>query len=110
MIAYTHGAEALAKYLPVDAVAIPDAMSRRFLPRECLGQLSCNPLRCGMSGDVHPNEVASSDPDDDDAVQQRKADGWHDKEIDGSDVGSVVAQECAPSLRRRPMTFDHISG
>ena len=95
MIAYTHGAEALAKYLPADAVAIPDEMSRRFLPRERLGQLTSNPLRCGMRRDVHPNEIAAGDPDDDETVRQPEADGGHNKEIDGSNVRSVVAQKGA---------------
>src|ERR1041385_4084938 len=103
MITYAHRADALEEDPAVDGVAIPNEVLRRFQPRECLGQLPGRPLRCGMSGDVHPNEVAAGDADDNEAIQHPEADGRYDEEIDGSDVGSVVAQEGAPGLRRRLM-------
>jgi len=44
-----------------------------------------------MRRDVEPDEVAAGDPDDGEILQKPEADGGHDKEIDGSDVGSVIA-------------------
>jgi len=44
-----------------------------------------------MGSDVHPNEIAAGDPDYDETIQQPEADGRHDKEIDGNNVGSMVA-------------------
>lgn len=63
--------------------------------------MTSHPLRREVRRDADPNEVAAGDPDDDETVQQTEADGGHDKEIVGSDAGSVIAQQCAPSLRRR---------
>jgi len=85
-------------------------MSRRFSPRERLDQLVSDPLRCGMRRDVDPNEIVSGDPDDDETIKQSEADGGHNKEIDGSNVRSVIAQKGAPSLGRRPSPLDHVSG
>src|SRR6185369_16509345 len=92
----------------IDGIAIADEMSRRFLPRKRLGQLTGNPLRCGMRRDVHPNEFAAGDPDDDETVGQPEADGGYNEEIDGSNVRRMVAQKGAPSLGRRPSSLDHI--
>jgi hypothetical protein len=36
--------------------------------------------------------------------------GWNHAEIDRSDGGCMVAQECPPSLRRRPSAPDHVFG
>jgi hypothetical protein len=100
MIAYAHGAEALEEHPTVDGITIPDEASRRFHPRESLGQLSGDPLRGRIGGDIDPNEVASGDPDDDETVQQPETESRYNKEIDSSNVGSMVAQvRCAKSAR-----------
>src|SRR5215471_1110711 len=36
--------------------------------------------------------------------------GWNQAEIDRRDGGRMVAQECPPSLRRRPSAPDHVFG
>ena len=48
MIAYAHRAHAFEEDSAVDGIAISDQVSQRLLLRECLGQLSSHPLRCGM--------------------------------------------------------------
>src|SRR5687768_11388686 len=109
MIAYAHRAEPLDEHPTIDGIAIANQMSWRFMPWKRLRQLLCHPLRRGMRRDVDPNEVAAGDPDDDETVQQPEADCGHNKEIDGSNVGSVIAQKRAPSLGRRPSPLDHVS-
>src|SRR6266705_1621658 len=61
-------------------------------------------MRC----DVDPNKVSARQPDDDQAVEQIKANGWNNEQIHGSDVRCVVVQEGAPSLGRRAASLDHV--
>jgi hypothetical protein len=52
----------------LDGVAIPNEVLRRFLPRECLGQLSGDPLGCGVVGDVDSNKVPASNSNYDETI------------------------------------------
>jgi hypothetical protein len=44
VVAYVHRAETFEEDRAIDGITIPNQMSRRFLPRECLGQLSGHPV------------------------------------------------------------------
>jgi hypothetical protein len=46
-------------------------------PRKSLGDLTCNPLRRRVGCDADPDEISAIKPDDDEAVQQLKANGRH---------------------------------
>jgi hypothetical protein len=61
-----------------------------------------------MRGYVDPNKVSARQPDDDQAVEQIKANGWNNEQIHGGDVRRVVTQEGAPSLGRRSTSLDHV--
>src|SRR2546430_9823943 len=61
-----------------------------------------------MTGGVDPNKVSARQPDDDQAVEQIKANGWNNEQVYGGDVRCVVAQEGAPSLGRRAASLDHV--
>src|SRR5258706_1806075 len=61
-----------------------------------------------MSCDVDPNKVSAGQPDDDQAVEQIKANGWNNEQVHGGDVRRVVTQKGAPSLGRRSTSLDHV--
>ena len=76
-----------------------------MVPWECLRDLRCDPVRGRMRCDVDPNKVSARQPDDDQAVEQIKANGRNNEQVHGGDVRGVVAQEGVPSLRGRPPRF-----
>src|SRR5207253_3541462 len=61
-----------------------------------------------MTGDIDPNKVSASQPDDDQAVEHIKANGWNNEQVHGGNVRRVVTQEGAPSLGRRSTSLDHV--
>jgi hypothetical protein len=74
----------------VDLISIPDQVARSLIPRECLRDLTCDPLCSWMRCDVDPNKVSARQPDDDQAVEQIKANGWNNEQADGGDVRCMV--------------------
>src|SRR5947208_5633614 len=92
----------------IDLIPIADQVARGLIPRECLCDLACDPLRGWMRCDVDPNKVSARQPDDDQAVEQIKANGWNNEQVHGGDVRRVVTQEGAPSLGWRSTLLDHV--
>src|ERR1700737_4029339 len=83
---------------------------RSAIPRKSLGDLTCNPLRRRVGCDADPDEISAIKPDDDEAIQQLKANGRHYEQIHGVDVRRVVSQKGPPFLTWRPASLDHVLG
>jgi hypothetical protein len=75
---------------------------------ECLRDLACNPFRGRMRCSIDPDQVSAGQPNDDEYIEQIKANGRDNEQVHGGDVRCVVTQEGAPSLGRRSISFDHI--
>src|SRR6266567_4223020 len=60
-----------------------------------------NPFGGRVRGHVNPDKLAPSQPNNDQNVQQVKADGRDYEQVHGRDLRHMVAQECAPALTRR---------
>jgi hypothetical protein len=90
------------------APSIPDQVARSLIPRERLRDLTCDPFRSRMTGGVDPDKVSAGQPDDDQTVEQIKANGWNNEQVHGGDVRRVVTQEGAPPLGRRATLLDHV--
>src|SRR5207245_2509687 len=97
-VADAHGSQSMPDGNAIDLIPIADQVARGLIPRECLCDLACDPLRGWMRCDVDPNKVSARQPDDDQAVEQIKANGWNNEQVHGGDVRRVVTQEGAPSL------------
>src|SRR5213083_2204739 len=82
-----HGAQLVRDGSAIDAIPITDHVARRLSPRECFGDLACDPVRGRMGCDVDPDKVSAGQP---------------------NDVGRVVTQEGAPALGRRSTSLDHV--
>src|SRR5258708_16063653 len=83
---------------------------RSAIPRKSLGDLTCNPLRRRVGCDADPDVISAIKQDDDEAIQQLKANGRHYEQIHGGDVRRVVSQKGPPFLTWRPASLDHILG
>src|SRR6202011_3076368 len=57
----------------VDPIVVPDHITGSPIPRKCLGDLACNPLRCRVGCDVDPYEISAMKPHDHKAIQQFEA-------------------------------------
>src|SRR5438876_7050255 len=108
LVADAHGAQSVRDGSAIDAIPIADHVARRLSPRECFGDLACDPV-CGRMGcDVDPDEVSAGQPNDDKGIEQVEANGRNNEQVHGGDVSSVVTQEGTPSLRGRAALLDHV--
>src|SRR5438128_10314135 len=108
LVADAHGAQSMRDGSAVDAVPITDQVARRLSPRECFGDLACDPFRGRMGCDVEPDKVSAGQPDDNKDIEQIEANGRNNEQVHGGDVRRVVTQESVPSLRGRSTSLDHV--
>src|SRR6202140_2322806 len=105
-----HGAQSARDDAAIDPVAIAGEVARSFIPRKCLGYLTCNPFCRRMCCDVDPDEVSAVEPHDDEGIEQVEANGRDNKQVHGGYVRRVVMQKGPPSLARRPASLHHVFG
>ena len=105
-----HGAQSTSDDGTVDPIAIPDQVTRSFILGERLGDLTSNPLRCRVGGNIDPDQIPAIKPYNHEAIQQLKADGRDLEQIHGGDVRRVVSQKSSPSLTWWPASLDHVLG
>ena len=103
-----HGAQSARDDAAIDPVAIADQVARGLIPRKCLRYLTCNPFGRRVCCDVDPHQVSAVEPDDDEGIEQVKADRWNNDQVHGGNVWRVVMQEGPPSLAGWRPSFDHI--
>src|SRR5207245_653270 len=86
LVADAHGAQSVRDGSAIDAIPITDQVARRLSPRECFGDLACDPVRGRMGCDVDPDEVSAGQPNDDERIEQVEADGLRSDDSDGADT------------------------
>ena len=79
--------------------AITDQVARCRVPRECFGDLSGDPIGGRICGHIGPDEPSPLQAQDDQAVQHLEPDRRNDEQINGGNVGGVIAQEYPPTRR-----------
>src|SRR4030081_2376288 len=84
------------------------SVARSLSPRECFGDLACDPFRGWIGCDVDPDKVSANPPNDDEDIEQIEANGRNNEQVHGGDVGCVVTQEDAPALGRRSTSLAHV--
>src|SRR5271170_3568027 len=90
------------------AVAVANQVPRRFVPGKGVRHLTCNPLGRRVARHAKANQSSSRVPKNDQAVEQLERDRSHYEKIKRSNAGSVVAQECLPTLGGRPGSPRHV--
>src|SRR5436309_3063279 len=108
LVADAHGAQSVRDGSAIDAIPIADQVARRLSPRECFGDLACDPVRGRMGCDVDPDKVSAGQPNDDKGIEQVEANARNNEQVHGGDVRRVVTQEGAPALGRRSTSLDHV--
>src|SRR5436189_2982333 len=108
LVADAHGAQSVRDGSAINAIPITDHVARRLSPRECFGDLACDPVRGRMGCDVDPDKVSASQPNDDKGIEQVEANARNNEQVHGGDVRRVVTQEGAPALGRRSTSLDHV--
>src|SRR6266404_41750 len=108
LVADAHGAQSVRDGSAIDAIPIADHVARRLSPRECFGDLACDPVRGRMGCDVDPDKVSAGQPNDDKGIEQVEANARNNEQVHGGEVRRVVTQEGAPSLGGRPGSLDHV--
>src|SRR5258708_14716952 len=108
LVTDAHRAQSVLDGSAVDTIPITDQVARRLSPRECFGDLACDPVRGRMGCDVDPDKVSADQPNDDEGIEQVEANGRDNEQVHGSDVRCVVTQEGAPALGRRSTFLDHV--
>src|SRR5438067_5555900 len=108
LVADAHGAQSVRDGSAIDAILIADQVARRLSPRECFGDLACDPVRGRMGCDVDPDKVSAGQPNDDKGIEQVEANARNNEQVHGGDVRCVVTQEGAPALGRRSTSLDHV--
>src|ERR1700730_8149198 len=107
-VADAHGSQSMPDGNAIDLIPIADQVARGLIPRECLRDLACDPLRARICCDVDPDEISAGQPDDDEGIEQVEANGRSNEQVHGRDVRRVVTQKGAPSLRGRAASLDHV--
>src|SRR5260370_8460699 len=94
----THGTQSARDDSAVDSISISDHIARSAIPRKSLGDLTRNPLRRRVGCDADPDEISAIKPDDDEAIQQLKANARYYHQIPAGDVRRVPSQNYPPFL------------
>src|SRR5450759_3747908 len=89
-----HGAQSACDDGAVYPIPIADKVKRSLIPRECLGQLACDPFCCRICCDVDPDEVSAVQSNDDKGIKQVEANG-RDNEPWRRYLGHDCAGKCA---------------
>src|SRR5713101_3838772 len=89
LVADAHGAQSACDDAAIDPIPIADEVTRSLIPRKCLRDLTCNPLRCRICCDVDPDQVSAVEPDDDEGIEQVETDSWNNEQVHGGNVWRV---------------------
>src|SRR6202023_2764635 len=76
-----HGAQSACDDAAIDPIPIADEVARSLIPRKCVGDLACNPLRCRVGCDVDPDEFSAMNPHNYEAVKSFEANGRDHEQI-----------------------------
>src|SRR5438876_6840127 len=90
LVADAHGAQSVRNGSAIDAIPIADHVARRLSPRECFGDLACDPVRGRTGCDVDPDKVSAGQPNDDKDIEQVEANARNNEQVHGGDVRRVV--------------------
>ena len=79
----------------IDTIPIPDEVTRRLMPGECLGQLACDPSGRRVLCNVNPDEVSAVQSNDDEDRRTIEANGRDHEQIHGGTAAHDCAGRCA---------------
>jgi hypothetical protein len=81
LVTDAHGPQSAGDECAVDLIPITDQVARRLGPRECFGDLACDPFRGRICRDIDPDKVSAGQPDDDEDIEQIESNGWNNEQV-----------------------------
>ena len=96
-VANTHGPQSARDRHTIGGVTVSDKIAWRLTPRECFGNLLGDPLGGRICRHIGPDEPSPLQSQDDQRVEKFEPNRRNDEQIDGGDVGGVIAQEGPPA-------------
>jgi hypothetical protein len=109
-ISDAHGRKTSRYGMAIRGLSVANEVLGRLIPREGFGDLAGDPLSCRVGGDVDPYQLASVMRDYHQTIEQLETDSRNDKQVDGTNVWGMIAQEGFPALRLRTASSDHVLG
>jgi hypothetical protein len=103
-----HGRQAFPNDMAIGAIAIPDEISRRCVPRKRLDDLLCDPDRGRALRDTDMDDPAAVMAQDDETIQEPERGGRDNEQVHGREAVGVVLKERPPSLGRRLLIARHV--
>jgi len=75
LVADAHGSQSVRDGGAVDPIPVADQAPRGLIPRECLRDLACDPVRSRMRRYIDPDKISAGQPNDDEGIKQIEANG-----------------------------------
>jgi hypothetical protein len=91
LFADAHGTNAAQGDGAIDAIVVSDQIAWCLIPREGLGELSCDPFRRRILCRVDPDQISAVQPDYDKGIMQLEPDGRDHEQVHGRGFRSMVA-------------------
>src|SRR4029077_15999831 len=98
LVTNAHGAQPTGDNRAVNGVTVADQVARCLVPGKRFGDLLRNPVRRRMRRHIDPDQLSPSQPNNDESVEQAKANGRDHEQIDGGNVRCMIVKESAPAL------------
>ena len=96
--------------LALGPIPVADQIAGGLFPAACFRELICDPFRGRMRCNAKPQNLSSTMPHNQQAVEQPKRDCRDDEQIHCRDAVGMIVEKCFPTLGRRPSTLGHILG
>src|SRR6266404_78507 len=75
LVTDAHGSQSMPDGNAIDLIPIADQVARGLIPRECLCDLTRDPVGGRMRCDVDPDEISAGQSHDDEGIEQVEAKG-----------------------------------
>src|SRR4051812_48353669 len=98
LIANAHRAPPPRHSGAVGRITVADHVAWCLIPRKGFGDLLGYPFSRRMRRHIDPDQFAPRQPDNDEGVEQAKANSRNHEQIDGRDMRRMIAKERAPAL------------
>src|ERR1700716_900596 len=96
--------------LAISPIPIADQIAGSLFPTASFRELICDPFCCRMRCNAKPQNLSSTMPHNQQAVEQPKRDCRDDEQIHRRHAVGMIIEKCFPTLGRRPSTPGHILG
>jgi len=106
----THRLHSSDELLAVYSIAIAEQVTRNFVPRKRLGDLTSRPSCGRVCSDGEVNDLPRFVAQYDEATEEPERYGWNDEKVNRCRLRHVVLQKRLPCLRRRTCAPFHVLG